>query len=172
MHTWTPQAECLASSMIFSPVIVRHQRCFKDVLIHWRLTDIFSPAGTIFQTKVSKPKMFEYMDASGLIPRQQAFVFLEGVFKINDFWTQGRLKPSSSPAGTKLSFVSVQNQKYLSSKKYLEDLRRCKIEFRTTFVFYTKLIFWLPEELLTFKKSIFCGQNIFVQIFFENFKAQ
>ena len=39
------------------------------------------------------------------------------------------------------------------ARKYLEDPRRCKIEFRTTFVFYIKLIFPLPDKLLSFKKS-------------------
>ena len=45
-----------------------------------------------------------------------------------------------------------QYQKYLTSEKYLEDHRRCKIEFRTTFVFYIKLIFPLLFELESLEK--------------------
>ena len=40
--------------------------------------------------------------------------------------------------------------KYLEFKKYLEDLRRCKIQFWTTFVFCTKLIFQLLFKLWSF----------------------
>ena len=46
-----------------------------------------------------------------------------------------------------------QYQKYLTTEKYFEDLRRCKIKFRTTFVFYTKLIFPLLFKLEHFEKS-------------------
>ena len=42
-------------------------------------------------------------------------------------------------------------KKYLTTEKYFKDLRRCKIEFRTTFVFYTKLIFPLLFELESFE---------------------
>ena len=44
-------------------------------------------------------------------------------------------------------------KKYLTTEKYFKDLRRCKIEFRTTFVFYTKLIFPLLFELESFEKK-------------------
>ena len=47
--------------------------------------------------------------------------------------------------------------KYLDFKKYLEDLRRCKIQFWTTFVFCTKLIFQLPFKLQSFEKVPFLG---------------
>ena len=55
----------------------------------------------------------------------------------------------------KFENFDFQNQKYLTPKKYLEDLRRCKIEFWTTFVFCTKLIFQLPFELWSFEKVTF-----------------
>ena len=42
-------------------------------------------------------------------------------------------------------------QKYQVFKKYLEDFTRYKIQFWTTFVFFTKLIFPLPLELESFK---------------------
>ena len=45
-----------------------------------------------------------------------------------------------------------QYQKYLITEKYFEDLRRCKIEFWTPFVFYTTLIFPLLFELENFEK--------------------
>ena len=52
-------------------------------------------------------------------------------------------------------FFSPKNEnaveKYLGSRKYLEDLRRCKIEFWTTFIFYTMMIFLLILELESFK---------------------
>ena len=54
-----------------------------------------------------------------------------------------------------------QYQKYLTTEKYFEDLRRCKIEFWTTFVFYTKLIFQLLFELEHFE--------IFLSNFFLKF---
>ena len=44
-----------------------------------------------------------------------------------------------------------QYQKYLTTEKYFKDLRRCKIKFWTTFVFYTKLIFPLLFELESFE---------------------
>ena len=44
-----------------------------------------------------------------------------------------------------------QYQKYLTTEKYFKDLRRCKIKFWTTFVFYTKLIFPLLSELEGFE---------------------
>ena len=67
-----------------------------------------------------------------------------------------------------LEKLKMLQKKYLGSKKYLKDLRRCKIKFRTTFVFYTMLIFQLLFELLSFK--IIC--KIFLtQIFSEIFKA-
>ena len=37
--------------------------------------------------------------------------------------------------------------KFFVFKKHFEDLRRCKIQFWTTFVFCTKLIFQLPFKL-------------------------
>ena len=59
-------------------------------------------------------------------------------------------------------------QKYLDFKKYLEDLRRCKIQFWTTFVFCTKLIFQLLFELQSFEKVTFWGlislKNYFLKI--------
>ena len=45
-----------------------------------------------------------------------------------------------------------QYKKYLTSEKYLEDHRRCKIKFRTTFVFCIKLIFPLLLELENVEK--------------------
>ena len=53
----------------------------------------------------------------------------------------------------KFKNFDFQNQKYLTSKKYLEDLIRCKIKFWTTFVFCAKLIFQLPFELWSFEIS-------------------
>ena len=47
----------------------------------------------------------------------------------------------------KFENLDLQNQKYLTPEKYLEDHSICKIEFRATFVFCTKLIFQLPFEL-------------------------
>ena len=64
--------------------------------------------------------------------------------------------------------LKMLQKKYLGSKKYLEDLRRCKIEFRTTFVFYTMLIFPLLFELESFE--IIC-KIFLIQIFSEIFKA-
>ena len=49
----------------------------------------------------------------------------------------------------------------------MEDHNRCKIKFRTTFVFYSKLIFSILIELESVKNRL----NIFFQIFSEIFKA-
>ena len=67
-----------------------------------------------------------------------------------------------------LEKLKMLQKKYLGSKKYLEDLRRCKIEFRTTFVFYTTVIFPLLFELESFE--IIC-KIFLIQIFSEIFKA-
>ena len=74
----------------------------------------------------------------------------------------------------KLQFenYTLQYEKYLTPEKYLEDPIRCKIEFRATFVFYTILIFSLPEELLSFEKARFLVKIFLSKYFFENFKAQ
>ena len=47
--------------------------------------------------------------------------------------------------------LKLSRRKYLSLKKYLEDLRRCKMKFWTTFVFCTMLIFQLFFELERFE---------------------
>ena len=62
-------------------------------------------------------------------------------------------------------------KKYLTTEKYFKDLRRCKIKFRTTFVFYTKLIFPLLAKLLSFKKNNILRPNIFGQIFSKHLKT-
>ena len=52
-------------------------------------------------------------------------------------------------------------KKYLTLEKYLDDLRRCKIKFQTTFLFYTMLIFPLLFEL----ESLNILKNVWTKIF-------
>ena len=73
-------------------------------------------------------------------------------------WTSAK-QTSLSVKSEKSSFLrkmlskywNCYRKKYLTIEKYLEDPRRCKIKFWTTFVFFTKLIFPLPLELESFK---------------------
>ena len=68
----------------------------------------------------------------------------------------------------KFENFDFQNQKYLAPKNIWRTFNRCKIEFWTTFVFCTKLIFQLLFELQSFEKVTFWGlislKNYFLKI--------
>ena len=73
-----------------------------------------------------------------------------------EVFLQGGFNGANLEIGSQLKKLKMLQKKYSGSRKYLKGHRRCKIEFWTTFVFYTMLIFPL---LLEFQKIF--GQKYF-----------
>ena len=72
-------------------------------------------------------------------------------------WLELKTFPEGFLRKNEIINFDFQNKKYLTPENFLEDLRRFKIKFWTTFVFCTKFIFQLPFELLSFEKVTFWG---------------